>query len=189
MRLFIAVELPYHEAFDRLHDDLKALGPGLKPVRPKDQHITVKFIGEPACKIEEIEDACVSTSADHSPFELKIGACGAFPNWHRPKVLWIGLEGGGRLKELASDLDTRLHAQCRTGREKRDFSAHITAARVKDSRNMDLVRTKRLMETCVDLLEGEGYSIPVERFHLVNSTLTPRGPVYERIGSFEMGNG
>ncbi|MFW3146625.1 MAG: RNA 2',3'-cyclic phosphodiesterase [Thermoplasmatota archaeon] len=185
----MAVDLPSHEAFEKLYEGLKTAGNGLKPVRPGNQHLTLKFVGEPPCTVEEINNVGESATSNHSAFRMGIGTSGAFPNWYRPKVLWIGLEGENRLKELADDMDRQLNRLCGIKTERREFRAHITAARVRESRKTDLTQAKQALEKCVDELLRDGYSIHVEEIHLFNSTLIPTGPIYEKIKTFKLGFG
>lgn len=147
-------------------------------------HLTLKFIGESPCPVRDIEDAPIGLLKDHVPFELGVKEVGAFPNWKRPYVLWLGLESSGKLRKLAMDLDISLNQKCGIQRERRDFRAHITVGRVKE--NVDPLALKVSMERCLEKLIKSEYSTPIRKIHLMNSNLTPDGPIYKVIKEYEL---
>ena len=89
---------------------------GLKLVRPDGVHLTLKFLGNiSASKVSQIADAMASVAAQHTPFDLTLGAPGAFPSSVRARVLWIGVKGDLRpLLELQRSMDEALEALVRS---------------------------------------------------------------------------
>ena len=185
-RLFFAVRLPKSDAFTELYEELLSLGKGITPVRPDIIHLTLKFIGEPPCPLGDVEEAPVGFLNNYTPFDIGVKGVGAFPNWGRPSVLWLGLESIGKFRKIAVDLDISLNQKCNIQRERRDFKAHITVGRVKEPRNIDLLALRASMERCLKKLVESEYSIPVRKFYLMNSNLTPDGPVYKVIRGYEL---
>ena len=183
MRLFAAVKVPRTQSLDRLLEQLSSMGRGLKPIRPRLQHITLKFLGDPGVPVEEVTPVLDEISGEIAPFEMKVSHPGAFPNWKRPSVLWIGYEGG-HPGELARTLAERLHERIGSPLEKRGFKPHLTIARSKGG--FDIEKAQRSMEACVNELKEEDPVLKVSGFELISSTLTPRGPVYETVGSFDL---
>jgi 2'-5' RNA ligase len=45
-------------------------------------------------------------------------------------------------------------------------------------------RVKEIMGMALGRLKEGGYSINADRFHLINSTLTPQGPVYNTMETY-----
>ncbi len=183
MRLFVAVKVPRSESLDKLLLELSSMGRGLKPVKSGLQHITLKFLGDPGVPVEEITPVLDEASRETASFEMRVSRPGAFPGWKRPSVLWIGYEGG-HPGELARTLDERLHERIDSPLEKRGFKPHLTIARSKG--RFDIEKAQRSMEACVNELKEEDPVLKVSGFELISSTLTPRGPVYETVGSFDL---
>jgi 2'-5' RNA ligase len=186
MRLFFAVKIPEHAAFSKLYFGLKRISKQLKPVDPERQHVTLKFLGDPGTTIEDVVNAVSGIGSGHGPFEMKVDSSGAFSNWRKPSVLWLGLSPRDGLSSLAGDIDRNLHENIGSGLEKRDFRAHITVARYRSSQPFDRASARDLMENAVIELEDDGYRIPVTEFQLISSTLTPKGPIYEKVSTFPL---
>jgi 2'-5' RNA ligase len=186
MRLFFAVEIPTDKCFFDLHFKLRGLSNYLRPVDPEKQHITLKFIGDPKTSAQDVIDSVSEIGSNLAPFELRIESYGAFPNWKRPSVLWVGLSPLEPLRELAKEVDNRVHEEIGSDLEKRRFRGHITVARYKGRMPFDTAAAENILEEAADELKDRNYVIPVKEFHLINSTLTPKGPVYGKISTFPL---
>ncbi len=136
MRLFISILID-----DIIQARVSAVQQALKlrladqPIRwvePENLHITLQFLGEQnPDRLSVIQTAMQESAQAHSPFEISLGGLGAFPNWRRSLVLWLGVETGEEhLGRLAHDLETAL-APNLAEREPRKFHAHVTLARFK----------------------------------------------------------
>jgi len=131
LRLFIGIALP-----DPVRSNLRALLNQLRPLAdlrwtPLDKlHVTTKFIGEfPEARLEELKQALRGITAP--PFDISIRGLGWFPNPHHPRVFWAGVDGGDPLRALATATDD-VTARLGVAREDREFSPHLTLARVKN---------------------------------------------------------
>jgi 2'-5' RNA ligase len=182
LRLFFAIKVERTDAIDELVSQLEDMGRGLKPIRQGNQHITLKFLGDPGVALEDVKSQARDLEGFISPFELKVSHPGAFPNWKRPSVLWIGFEGD-KILEVASNLDRKLHEKIGSPMEKREFRSHLTIARTRGK--FDISRARKLMEISVERLRSELPVIEVNGFQLISSTLTPDGPIYETVEEFE----
>jgi 2'-5' RNA ligase len=91
------------------------------------------------------------------------------------RVLWVGLEGGQPLVEIARRLEAETEPLGYPG-EGRDFSPHVTLARVKGGGDLD--RARQVLEAHAHDAYGE---FPVDRIRLKKSVLTPQGPVYSTV--------
>ncbi|HHN65622.1 MAG TPA: RNA 2',3'-cyclic phosphodiesterase [Nitrospirae bacterium] len=178
MRCFIAIEIDEEvkKAVQDLIDQLRSMGGDVRWVRPEGMHITLKFLGE-------IEDRLVNTiknilkkiGENHSVFSLTLAGTGVFPDYSRPRVLWVGIRGNGELQSLYEDIE---EAMLNLGfkKETRGFNPHVTLGRIKSLRE--------LKETLACLRRYRGHNfgkIDVKGISLMKSTLKPTGAVYERI--------
>jgi 2'-5' RNA ligase len=111
VRTFVAVEVDSAVCgrAERLIELLRASGADVKWVDPKNQHLTLKFLGDVAggeiCRVCEMVQRA---AAGVKPFELEIRGAGAFPDTGRPRTLWLG---SGQGEEEMIDLQGRVDEQ------------------------------------------------------------------------------
>jgi 2'-5' RNA ligase len=130
--------------------------------------------------LPELRAALDAACAGAAPLRLAIGLPGSFPNRGRPRVVWLGLEGEvQRLVRLAGAIEQTL-APLGFEPEGRPFKAHLTLGRVRQPRKKGpKPDTARLSQ---DLAGYQGAPRPefsADRVVLMQSTLTPRGPIYQ----------
>jgi len=141
-----------------------------KPVQEKQLHLTLAFLGDVAAgALPGLKRAGKKAAAAVSPFDARVKGTGYFPATGRPRVWFARVEGEG-LEPLATALRGELAELLD---DDHDFRAHITLARRKGP-------APRVGPRVFDL------SFPVDGFSLVESTLTPRGPVYEIVEHFSL---
>jgi 2'-5' RNA ligase len=138
IRTFLAVNLsvPTIRAVTEAQTSLRqAIGKTLRVawVAPANLHLTLKFLGDVDPEVPEaVGDVLQRGLAGRQPFEVKAAGAGAFPDEHRPRVLWVGLEDpSGALKGLHADVEQWMEA-LGFAREARPFTPHLTLGRVKD---------------------------------------------------------
>ncbi|MCC6929216.1 MAG: RNA 2',3'-cyclic phosphodiesterase [Gemmatimonadaceae bacterium] len=132
MRLFVAVTLPddVRESIARATAELRSAAPRVRWVRPEVLHLTVKFLGErPHGDERRIGDALRPSLAQASGCDATIRGAGAFPNFRRPRVVWLGMHPLAPLAAIARHVDDSLLA-LGIARESRPFRAHVTLGRV-----------------------------------------------------------
>jgi 2'-5' RNA ligase len=130
MRLFTAIDLP-EQILLRLERLISALrSEALINWSPLDNlHITTKFIGPwPESRLEELH-AVLLNMAPREPFDVELKNLGWFPNARAPRTFWIGVHGAA-LDQLAQDTEQQLEP-LGIPRESREFSPHLTLARIK----------------------------------------------------------
>jgi 2'-5' RNA ligase len=94
-------------------------------------HVTLKFLGEtPETSVDGIVRAAEAVALGVPAFAVRLRGAGAFPNFRRPRVVWIGIEPAEPLVRLATALDEAC-ARLGFARETRGFAAHLTLGRVK----------------------------------------------------------
>ncbi len=176
IRTFIAVELP-----DRFIPEIEKIGsaldmPGIKPVEPKQVHITLKFLGD----INENDVGSILSALSQvncRQFEAKIKGVGVFPKPSYIKVVWLGAEGNF---DVLHDEVERVLSPFKFEKD-HQFSPHATLARVKQLRDKSsLIGILEKLDR-IDL--GK---MNVGCISLKKSTLTPAGPIYETLGEIRL---
>jgi RNA 2',3'-cyclic 3'-phosphodiesterase len=185
MRLFFAIELG-DELLDLLHATtapLRAEAPELAWLEREKRHLTLKFLGDvDETAVPKLTAAADRAVARHRPLEMSVREIGAFPNFRRARVVWIGVEQEPRLELLHHDLE---HACEGEGFEVegRPFRPHITLARVRAplpvERARGLARVARTVR-----VEA---TVPVKQITLFESTLAPSGARYRRVHAAPLG--
>ncbi len=182
MRLFLAINLEpaVREAVHAAAAPLRAAAPDLAWVDASRLHLTLKFLGE---RPDEVADA-VGTAMDgvagrHAAIRSSVGEFGAFPNFRRPRVVWIGMDDDPRLEMLHHDVET---AADRLGLpvEGRPFRPHVTLARVPRRPATD---TLRALAGAARRAADARFDTTVRSIDLMRSVLRPEGPRYERLHS------
>ena len=186
MRLFVAVPIPSHPELERAYQEIRSGFKTIRPVDPKKQHITLKFIGDPGTSVAEVVDALKGVGCGSGKFDCQVQGFGAFPDWRRPSVLWLSLSNNEAFTSLASAIDARTSERLKISPEKRPFIAHITLGRVKEARGIDLQNLKDLLGTTVEGLKSSAYVVQVDGLLLMNSDLAPSGPEYTVIERFPL---
>ncbi|HEX8851402.1 MAG TPA: RNA 2',3'-cyclic phosphodiesterase [Gemmatimonadaceae bacterium] len=176
MRLFLAINLPddARAALDREARPLREAAPGLKWVAPERVHLTVRFLGEqPLERLAAIRGAVDEATARHGEVQLALGGLGAFPNFRRARVVWLGVAPDPRLELLHHDVED---ACVRLGFEPegRPFRPHVTLARVPQGAREEELRG---LHRRVRSFHFEQV-IEVPSVDLMVSELSPDGPRY-----------
>lgn len=181
MRLFTAIDLP-PEILARLDRLLSVLRPtasiNWRPLH--NLHITTKFIGEwPETRLEDLQRALVATAV-REPFELELRNLGWFPRQRVPHVLWLGVEGGAKLAELASDTEDQL-LPLGIAKENRTFSPHLTLARIKKPVPLASLRAK-----VQELQPAELGRSRISHFSLFSSEAGAKTSIYRKLREYPL---
>jgi 2'-5' RNA ligase len=184
MRLFIAVKVPTSKVLDGTYHDLKQVK-NINPARPKNHHLTLKFLGDPKCDIDGLTSILSDVKGEFGSSKMKIEGCGSFPNWKRPSVIWLGFTDPEPITALANMIDQLLNDKLGIDLERRPYKPHLTLCRIKGP--VDVRSVRKIADRCAADLKDEDYTVDVDSFHLISSTLTPEGPVYETIDTFTLG--
>lgn len=146
---------------------------------PKENlHLTLAFLGRvDDQRIGEISSAIAGLVQGHVDFSVRLGGLGAFPSTRRARVIWAGLDDPAQ--GISGLADSVGEAMERLGfpREKRAFSPHVTVARLKTPRRVELDEAL------------EPISFPVERISLFESRLGRPHAVYTELTTFPFRRG
>ncbi len=184
IRAFIAIALPtsIKDLLADAQQQLRACKVNAKWVRPANMHLTLKFLGaiDPNA-VELVADAAARSVRRSTPFELKVGGAGVFPNLKRPRVLWAGLQGHlPQLNRLQRALQNEL-AALGFAPEKKAFKAHLTLARFKGAINAGYL--KKGLDALQNLVSDP---FTVNRLILFQSDLKPTGAVYRELAVVDL---
>ena len=185
VRSFIAIELPEGLKVEliQLQGQLK-LGEQswVKWVDSSSIHLTLKFLGNIAVgRINKIIRAMEEAVLGISPFHLEVRELGAFPNFKRVQVAWVGVGGEvDKLVQLQQRIDSNL-APLGFAIETRPFTAHLTLARLRDRASPD--ERQRFGQLIAGTRFESAYTIKVDAVSLMKSQLTKEGAIYSRLSS------
>ena len=191
VRVFVALDLPAQakEILRHTVEELvDVLSSDIRWVDPSGIHLTLKFLGD--VDTGQVDSLLSAMEKAASAFEgctlpLSLSGLGVFPNAREPRVLWAGVEGDlealGRLQTL---VDQEL-SELGFARERRPFRPHLTLARVRDQ--VSQLERRRIGEA-VGLARLAGkHDWEAREIHLIRSTLTPNGAIYDSIGVKPLG--
>jgi 2'-5' RNA ligase len=142
VRLFLAINLTPEVRRNILDatTPLRECAPDLAWVREPRLHLTLKFLGEQSDeRVGEIKDVLASVAGRHRELVMNIGGIGAFPNFRRARVVWIGVAQDPRLELLHHDVEVACES-IGFEVEGRPFRPHLTLARVKNAVSEDKAR-------------------------------------------------
>lgn len=177
MRAFVGLPFRAPESVLGLLEELRATGADFKLVEPENLHVTLKFLGEiPEAQADPILQRLRSAGFP-TQYRLALRDVGAFPDWRRLNILWIGLTDPEGHVARSFALSERLFAELGFPSEDRPFSPHVTIGRKRGEAGRDAA--KRVLEA----RRGESFGeVEIGGPVLLKSLLTPQGARYERLG-------
>jgi 2'-5' RNA ligase len=181
MRLFLAVNLPV-ALRARIHADIEPMRracPGVAWVHPEHLHFTLKFLGEVSNGASTALQKTVGVAVQvRKRFTIILRGMGAFPNFRRPRVVWIGVKDDRSLTTLARSVEEAC-VSLGFQPEVRPFGAHLTVGRVKRELN---VLALQCLERAGFGMHNE-YVLDVQSVDLMQSELRVGGPSYTMLAS------
>jgi 2'-5' RNA ligase len=135
-RLFLAIAVPdeVKAQMEQVQGELRRAAPAgrISWTKSGQFHLTLKFLGNvDAQRIEALTDAVGGVCREFGPLRLRAQQVGAFPNFRKPRVIWVGLN---EVQDRLAPLQRALEVACRnfTAEESQErFTGHVTLARVK----------------------------------------------------------
>jgi 2'-5' RNA ligase len=197
-RLFLAIRLTQDVQHLVAEEIVKfeAEGWPVRWVQPETSHLTLHFLGETEReRAELVRLALPDVVIAHAAFDLRTAALGVFPNFRRPRVLWMGLHGPvHRLQTLQQDIGRALQGLgFAVGDE--PYHPHITLGRVRNN-DGERVRLRDLPDAIkgrfIDRESGAAVAppslaVPVREVVLMRSHLGKDGPRHEPVATFPLG--
>lgn len=176
LRLFVAAYPPVERsgALIRAAGASGVLGPGDRPVRAEQVHLTLVFLGSVRGReVRNVGESIARSVSGVEPFTLRPGRLMLLPERGHPRVLAVATDAPAGLLEVQRRLATRL-ARPKGERSREAFLPHLTLARLdQQARRPDLkvealpaldeaaaepfeVREVRLMSSVLSALGGDG---------------------------------
>lgn len=175
-RAFISADIVPSDALVGVLRRLASSRADLKTVRPELMHLTLKFLGDTEDSlVDEILERIREATEGLRPFRIRLKGMGAFPSMSNIRVVWVGIEDGGKLEGIARRLDEAM-GELGFEADKRGFKPHLTLARTRSARNIANVQDILMENAATDYGEYE-----VDRVLLKKSVLTPTGPIYSTV--------
>jgi len=179
-RVFVGIFTPLD--FERVKREVEGLGVVGKWVERENLHITLRFIGEvEEEKLPQIATMLRAKLRGAPPLRLSYRGLGTFSRNGSPRVLWVGVEGEG-LRELKRRVDQALMPFGLSPEREEDYRPHITLLRIKKLRRRG--KFNGIISRMKEFEFGEQEDIKV---CLIESRLTPQGPVYKVVEEFALG--
>ena len=133
IRVFISVSVPKEivSIKEMLKSTIDTRGIKISWVRDGKMHLTLRYIGNTTEEsIDSINNAIHDLIGDTPIINLSISGTGSFTNRDIANTLWVGINGEiDKLDELVLKLNEKLKP-LGYPTEKREFSPHITIARI-----------------------------------------------------------
>lgn len=182
LRLFIAVNIDSPEIISQLSKFQSLLKfKGIKLVNPSLFHFSLHFLGDTSTElIPQLQEAI--SSVDQPPFTVQLENSGVFPSYNNIRVIWAGVSNGSAELNTLHDLlipplqDLNFQIDSR-------FSAHLTLARVKF---LDAQSKQKVQHSLTEYKSYVFGAQEITKLHLMQSTLTPEGPIYQSIFSKDL---
>ncbi|MDH3961339.1 MAG: RNA 2',3'-cyclic phosphodiesterase, partial [Desulfuromonadales bacterium] len=170
VRAFLAIPLPWQlqESIRVIQTELQASIAAARWTRPENLHLTLHFFAKIEQEtLEKLKVSVLSVMGCQRSFQVEVNGLGAFPNLHRPRVIWLGLEPRGQLEQLHRATERCLR-QAGLTTDSRPYSPHLTIGRLRGGK-LDL--TKRFISMQEKTIEP----LNVDRLILYESRLRPEG--------------
>ncbi|HZE96541.1 MAG TPA: RNA 2',3'-cyclic phosphodiesterase [Planctomycetota bacterium] len=176
MRCFVAVKpsKSLRAEVARIQEDLRRAGADVRWIGPEELHVTLRFFGDlDEARVSRLRASFPQIAAAQPGFSLTYAGVGEFP-----KVVWIG--GSREADPLATAIEAAAEAEG-PPRDKYGFTPHLTIGRIRSSRGetalTSAISERKSLEVGLD---------QVRVFSLIQSTLTPQGPVYETVEEYRL---
>ena len=187
MRLFIAIkpDTTVFNAIKAFQTELKS-ALSYKEIRwvdPSRFHLTLQFLGETSkTDLPKLTSNLNAIAENSKRFDLHYEGVGFFGSAIKPRVLWLGSKKSSELKELFNQVltSTAFLPIENPGR----LTPHITLARFSNN----FIKENALKITnYINNLEKPDFGITkTDAIELIESNLTPNGPIYKTINKFNL---
>lgn len=182
IRSFLAIELnsEVKKFIGKVIGALRSTNADVKYVEPDAMHLTLRFLGEISCDtLEKIADRIPASISNHSAFRLSLSRLGTFGG-RIPRVVWIGVDGEvEKARELHQHIES-VCVDCGLPPDDKPFSPHITVGRVRSP-----FHCEELLKT-IRTITVEPLPVYVDHLVLFKSNLTPDGPIYTPLRTFNL---
>ncbi|QRN84050.1 RNA 2',3'-cyclic phosphodiesterase [Chloroflexota bacterium] len=179
-RIFIAIRMPDEviQKITQISQYFQSQLPekALKWVETENLHLTLKFLGEiPEASISQVQELLTQVTAAQKSFELSVEGLGMYPHAEQPRTIWLGVKGAKPMISLHGMLENALE-DIKIEKENRPFNPHLTLGRVRERTSREVAH--HIGETLAAFKVDSLGTFQVSQVHLIESLLTPQGPIY-----------
>lgn len=192
MRLFLGL-FPGEDELAQIRDIVRSLDKikrNFKFMPYEQMHLTIKFLGSNISSgttealIEDLNKMDLKIS---NPI-LKVNkVMYGFPGQKSPNVMFLDIEREIGLDKLMIEVNNYVkqlgYDDVIKRKDWKKLTHHITIARTKRSVSGSLVRSTR---EAISRIKHEKIEFTTDRIYLVQSTLSPTGPVYKKLAHFKI---
>ncbi len=188
-RLFWALPLPTHlqEEIAAIQEELaRKIPPNtVRWTPPHHIHLTLVFLGNwKRSQVPHLKQGVEEALLGIPPFTLEVEAAGVFPNWRRPRVIWLGVGGEIDVLRRLQAAVARAMVQAGWEPEKRPYSPHLTIGRVR--KGLDDNTLARIGDVVRRLKVDPFGRHRVHQVILFRSDLRPSGAVYTPVAEVKL---
>jgi len=183
LRTFVAVKVEPSPVLQETMKDLKQklAGEQVKWGEPNNLHLTLKFLGDTLpSQVDEIGEELNQAAKMFSAFTFRLEGLGFFKNRGMPRVLFVPVNEGEILQQLAAEIDNRL-TTLGFQAERRPFKPHLTLARIKYLKNK-----KAFYEAVEKYRDTFMQTAKINEIIFYRSVLRPHGPEYKSIAKIDL---
>jgi 2'-5' RNA ligase len=189
LRLFVAIPMPeaVRNQIIGVQQELQRLvsREAVRWTKPEQFHLTLRFLGEvPVERVPSLQEAVNTVCLGSPARRLRAQGIGFFPNARSPRVIWVGINDGGR--HLA-DLQKKIENAIRRFTEEpggENFAGHVTLGRFKHFKRQEIGKLTVRAQAMKDQEFGEWTAQEIE---IIRSELSPEGARYTSLAVFQLG--
>lgn len=113
---------------------------GIRWVRAANLHLTLRFLGDAVYRnvLVALDKTLNEVASQTSPFILHVRGIGVFPNFDRPRIIWIGLVSEQLIRLARQVEDAAVEAGLTP--EARPYTPHLTVGRVRALQGWQRIR-------------------------------------------------
>lgn len=183
VRSFIAIETnkELEKGISDLIEKLKRMGFKANWTQVKNVHLTLFFLGDQKIsKIAHLAYKIGERLSGFPTFIFKIQRIGFFENNNVPRVLWLGIKDEPTLVGLYEEIKKVIKIN-EIDTKEGDFVPHITVGRIKEYPNH--------WQELLNSLDFEEIKVFVNSIGIYSSTLTKKGPIYNKLYTVDFEGG